>query len=80
MTHAYGVDAGANAMYMGGDIIKCDFEKVAFDTNKAFILRIIAFWTEKQCKLTFYYNGKKLHERHDYTMKLPQFIIVLDSI
>ena len=69
--HAYGLDDEKNRIYEGGDRTTSYWMKPQFPLKEIFIIKVIADWTEKECKLTFYYNGAKLNEREDYTMKLP---------
>ena len=46
--------------------------KPAFPSKNMFELIFKADWTEKQCKLSIYFEGKKLNETNDeYTMLLP---------
>ena len=75
MKDAYGIDDDADRIYDGnGGTIITDWRKPDFPIDEVFTIEITADWTEKQCKLTFFYNGKKLNEEiDDYTMLLPEF-------
>ena len=73
MSDAYGVDDSADCVYNGGGQTWLKWSKPFFLSGKVFIIKIIADWTGKQCKLTFYYNGKKLNDSNDdYTMIVPK--------
>ena len=73
MYDAYGVEDEEGGIVINGDSILADWNKPAFIRATVFILKMVADWTEKQCKLTIYYNEKKLNENHDdYTILLPE--------
>ena len=77
---AYGLDDMQDTIYLGAaavytknlDKVEKQWNKPSFPHNIAFTLKIIADWKEKQCKLTFYYEGEKLNESNEYTMLLPE--------
>lgn len=47
--------------------------KPCFPKFEVFKIKMIADWTEKRCKLSIYYQGKKFNEfNQDYTMLLPK--------
>ena len=72
LEHAYGIDDEKNCIYNGGGATRSEWTKPRFPQNKIFTIRVIANWTEKECKLTFYYNEQKLNSKQDdYTMRLP---------
>ena len=74
MSGGYGVDDDENYIYQGEDDIISGWDKPQFPAKKMFILKFKADWRENQCKLTIYYNGKKLNETNDdYTILLPEF-------
>ena len=65
--NAFGVDDPENWIYLGNE-----HDVVNMETDKVYTLRITANWKDKQCKLIFYYQGKKLNEtNHEYTILLP---------
>ena len=75
MRNAYGIDDASISVYDGaGSQTDITWSKPEFPLKKIFIINVIADWTEKQCKLTFFYDGEKLNEDIDgYTMLLPVF-------
>ena len=73
MNHAYGVDDSTNSIYKGFGCEWSDWKKPKLPLRRPFVLGITADWTEKQCKLIYYYEGKKLNEINtEYTMLLPE--------
>ena len=74
MKNAYGVDDSANGVYLGQNYYEApSWSKPRFPIDMVFTIKINADWTEKQCKLTFYYQGIKLNDENDeYTMLLPE--------
>ena len=73
MKGAYGLDDGLNTIYFGANRRRCSWKKPIFPLEQVFRIRVVADWKEKQCKLTFYYNEKKLNDDvDDYTMLLPE--------
>ena len=75
MKHAHGIDDEHNKIYDGTSTsyVHCDWLKPQLPLNSILTLRIIADWTEKQCKLTFFYKEQKLNTANeDCTMLLPE--------
>ena len=74
MMHAYGLDDSEDEIYFGENYtINSVWSKPEFPLDEIFKIQITADWTQKQCKLTFFYNGTKLNEQiDDYTMLLPE--------
>ena len=73
MKGAYGLDDENDMIYKGYNREKSSWDKPEFPTHQTVTLKVIADWTEKQCKLTFFYNEKKMGEMNeDYTMLLPE--------
>ena len=71
--NCYGVDDAEDQIYEGFDNVRSSWPKPAFPANELFRIRFIADWREKQCKLSIWYNDKKLNENQDdYTMLLPE--------
>ena len=77
---AYGIGDGVNTIYLGSERVythkKGDVD-VEWDKpvlgHEVFTLAITADWTEKQCKLSFFYQEKKLNDTNDeYTLLLPE--------
>ena len=74
MKGAYGLDDNQNSIYNGNGTVETSlWKKPMFAKDQIFTIKVIADWRDKQCKLTFYYNGTKLNEDvDDYTMLLPE--------
>ena len=71
MKYAYGLDDGENSAYYGQTWSRyTQWQKPRFPKKEPFTIRIIADWRDsEQCKLTFFYNEKKLNDSNDnYTM------------
>ena len=75
MNNAYGLDDGPDYIYTGTAGEKyIDWKKPGFPLSTPFKVKITADWTDKQCKLIFWYNGEKLNKKiEDYSMLLPEF-------
>ena len=80
---AYGVDDTTDTIYLGNnqvhlkhtskdkDGVNMAWSKPKFPQD--FKLEMTADWTEKQCKLSIFYEGKKLNDTNDqYTLLLPE--------
>ena len=69
-----GVDDSKNTGYnLKRGFHRLDWPKPMFLRNIIITLKFIANWTEKQCKITIFYNGKKLNPtQQDYTILLPE--------
>ena len=77
----YGIDDCEDGIYLGSDRVYSNFEesvdatwyKPRLPEREVFTLKIIADWKDRRCKLTFFYEGKKLNESNDeYTILLPE--------
>ena len=71
----YGIDDWPDVIYSGSGAVR-DFtwEKSKLPTKEVFKIKVTADWTSKQCKLSFYHDGKKLNpDNEDYTILLPEF-------
>ena len=70
---AFGVDDYFNGIYLGGGYTNSKWDKPRFQVGKVFTLKMTADWKDrKQCKLTVFYQGKKLNDTNDeYTFLLP---------
>ena len=72
MKNAWGLD-DENYIYRGTHAESVKWAKPSFPTDGIFVLKITADWREKQCKLTFFFNGKEFNEDNDQcTMLLPK--------
>lgn len=74
----YGIDDDDEYYYDGMNSTKgyerLTWEKPAFPKEQSSNIKLIVDWRGEQCKLIFYYNGKKLNDTVDeYTMLLPVF-------
>ena len=75
MEHAYGIDDAQNTTFNGNghEEYVTNWNKPRFPVNEVFMIKIIADWTQKQCKLTFFYNEKRLNDKDENcTIKLPE--------
>ena len=74
MIGAWGLEDAKNWIYTGLGPVECiGWKKPLFRRQTVFVLKMTADWTEEQCKLTIFYNGKKLNNTNDeYTMLLPK--------
>ena len=75
MKHAYGIDDSPERIFKGNGCYEeiQGWNKSYFVAKDTFIIKVIAVWTEKPCKLTFFYNEEKIcHKPNDPTMKLPE--------
>ena len=75
MKDAYGIDDAQNNIFNGNghEEYVGDWGKPRFPVKEIFMIKIIADWTQKQCKLTYFYNEKRLNDRDENcTMKLPE--------
>ena len=72
MKDAYGLDDEVCFIYQGANVVGSDWHKPEFPINEVFLLRFVADWREKQCKLNIFYDGKRLNEDENYTMLLPE--------
>ena len=73
----YGIYEGAKRIYMLDSHYLATYlawNKPSLPVREVFVLRMIADWTDhKQCKLSIFYQGKKMNEANDeYTMLLPE--------
>ena len=75
MQHAYGIDDDDYSYYYGdGDETFLNWEKPIFPANELYTVKVIADWTEKRCKLTYFYKDEKLNKNiDDFTLLLPEF-------
>ena len=57
----YGIDDYQDIIYLGkgGTNSLGHFAKPGLPVDKVFVLRMTADWTDKQCKLSIFYQGKK---------------------
>ena len=71
--NAWGVDDSKDRGYIGTQKFrKLAWKKPAFPIGIEFNLKVIADWTQRRCKLTLFYEGKKLNDNIEgYTMLLP---------
>ena len=79
--NAYGIDDAEDTIYLGeterwtdneGDVDQ-KWHKPALPSHEVFILKFTADWREKQCKLSIFYDGKKMNDTNDeYTLLLPE--------
>lgn len=74
MCDANGIDDGTDSIYNGnGKREDSTWSKPGFPDEQVFILKIMTDWSDKQCKLSIWYNGSKLNpDIEDYTMLLPE--------
>ena len=75
LKHAYGIDDWPDAIYNGaGSCSDCKWQKPKLPIKELFKIKVMVDWTDERCKLSFYYNGKKLNEENEeYTIVLPEF-------
>ena len=75
MDYAYGVDDSRNYIYSSGEcsVQTSKWSKPAFPLKKVFKLKFTADWLEEQCKLTIWYDGKKLNDENEKcTILIPK--------
>ena len=73
MKNAYGLDDREYLYNGSGKGRSLKWIKPRFPLNRPFKIRITANWTDKQCKLIYVYEGKKLNKNNDdYTLLLPE--------
>ena len=76
--YAFGIDDDETRLYVGNQYDQLTWRKPEFPLRQVFTIKVIADWREKQCKLTFYFNGKKLNEEiEDCTMILLLYPCVI---
>ena len=81
ITGCYGIDDHRNQIYLGGRCVWShstreideNWTKPLLPNNEVFLLNMTADWSETRCKLSIFYQGKKLNESNDqYTILLPK--------
>ena len=80
LVDGYGVEDDSNMIYFGKGPEEIDDEngkiiwnKPTFPEMELFTLKMTADWRNKQCKLSIFYESKKLNESNDdYTFLLPE--------
>lgn len=75
MANAYGVDDSKNYIYATGESSHqvSKWLKPAFPLKKVFQLQFVADWTEERCKLSIFYQGKRLNDENEKcTILIPK--------
>lgn len=73
MKDSWGVDDQEHYVYKGQPGVE-DFEwgNPGFPLREVFTLKMTADWTQKQCKLNIFYDGKRLNEGDDCSLTLSE--------